>query len=155
MTTNSLNHCTCPKFAGSIIKVTFKDKIPFCWECKGAVSPTKPVFHERQSEISDIYKLTQRIEESLAYFCDEFPKSDHPSVWIKPISYHCGGITPDDLQTLLSILYARKPVSVSLEKCVKAAASSSNIFEDEAQITAADWIVAKAVLDAAGVKYVD
>lgn len=48
-----------------------------------------------------------------------------------------------------------KPVSVSLEKCANAAARAGNIFEDEAQVSPADWIIAKAVLDAAGVAYVD
>lgn len=64
-----------------------------------------------QREISATYELTQRIEESLAYFCDEFPKDKRPDVWKEPLSHHCGGITPDDLQTLLSILYASNPMS--------------------------------------------
>lgn len=98
------------------------------------------------SEISDNYELTQRLEESLAYFCDEFPKDQCPDIWVKPISHHCGGITPNDLQALLSILYAaRKPVL--LAHCVDVVGEfcENNMFDTE--------IVVKKCLEAAGVKY--
>jgi len=50
--------------------------------------------------------LIDRIEETLAYFCDEFPKDKYPEVWSGHVSPHSGGITPDDLQSVLTMLYA-------------------------------------------------
>lgn len=132
------------------------------------LSPTVTVDPEylaklQQREISDNYELTQRIEESLSYFCDEFPHKEakHVTVWTSPISYHCGGITPNDLQSLLSILYAQKPVSVDLEKCAKALYSErykEDMWEEaKSKRRWLDPIYAetKAVLDAAGVNYVN
>lgn len=121
---------------------------------------------DKTSEISNNYELTQRLEESLAYFCDEFPKDQCPDIWVKPISHHCGGITPNDLQALLSILYAaRKPVTVSLEVCAEALYSKrrDRILHPRGE----DWDTtngatqrmyrdeAKAILDAAGIQHVD
>jgi hypothetical protein len=119
-----------------------------------------PVLLPQSSEITDTFELTLRIEESLAYFCDEFPKGERPDVWVKPISHHCGGITPDDLQSILSFLYAKpKPVSVDLEKCARAVCILRGWKPEKEDIDDLGWedfiIDAKAVLDAAGVTYAD
>lgn len=100
------------------------------------------------TESSDTYELTQHIEESLSYFCDEFPKIEGGvKIWESPISYHCGGITPNDLQTLLSILYARKPVS--LKECIHAA--YTEWLKDPGSLGDA----VKSAFDTAGVAYVE
>lgn len=67
----------------------------------------------KSSEISDIDKLITSVSESLAYFNDEFPKIEGGvKIWASPVSYHCGGVTPDDLEAILSILRTHKPVSI-------------------------------------------
>lgn len=64
------------------------------------------------SEISGTKKLIEAVEESLSYFCDEFPDKwgKHAKVWESPISHHCGGITPHNLDGLLTHLYSTMPV---------------------------------------------
>lgn len=111
------------------------------------------------SEITDVKKLIEAVEESLSYFCEEFPDrwGKHAKVWESPVSYHCGGITPNDLDKLLTYLYLMKPVPVSLEKCADAASVQmrkhlSRYWDYESHVVVD---IAKAVLDAAGVKYVD
>jgi hypothetical protein len=43
MSENSLSYCTCPKPPGSVTEVNFKNKVPYCCACKGAVVSPVPV----------------------------------------------------------------------------------------------------------------
>lgn len=50
----------------------------------------------------DLQQIREALEESLYYFRTEFP--GNKKVWAEPVSYHCGGLTPNDMENLVVIL---------------------------------------------------
>lgn len=113
-------------------------------EAIGAEGVCSTLPHQDSSEISETARLVIAIEESLDYFRAEFPKDNHAKVWAEPVSYHCGGITPNDLEQISAVLRSQKPVS--LAHC----AYALSIAKPPNQLNAGDAeVYAKAVLDSA------
>lgn len=153
--------------------------IGFCKQC-GQLDVSHVCISTQPSEISIVDRLIGATEDLLAYFCDEFPKNNakNLAIWASPVSYHCGGVSPNDLESILSILRTTKPVStqhnqiatdqasvnnlherepVSVEICAKALFMANGIGETYWEMANKKPFIekTKAILDAVGVKYVD
>lgn len=81
-----------------------------------------------------LIELISEIDLTLDYFQTEFPalaNEKNRQVWADPISYHCGGISPDDLMKIRIILDAtREPVSVVDSARAKTSKENSALNED-------------------------
>lgn len=136
---DSLNDCTCPKIPGGIIEVNWEGRIPICCKCKGAVVPPKPEL--RQGEIPVVDRL-----ENFKQSCLQVGATTEAMAvgdCIEIVERYWQAYVPTR---------EPEPVSVSLENCAK--------IVDETMQNGGVWDeavmkTAKAVLDAAQVKYVD
>lgn len=66
--------------------------------------------------------LIAQLEKTLQYFKDEFPQNTeaHNRVWTQAISYHCGGLTPNDIEALLALIRTLPAHDVDVERVARA-----------------------------------
>ena len=85
------------------------------WE-KLAFKVEEDAFHETAKVAKQphehIKQLVDEVEHTLYYFRTEFPKNCecNKQIWADSVSYHCGGVSPDDLEEISKLLRRLKPV---------------------------------------------